>query len=65
MRIFLQKRLNELRDEIEVEQQNLFGINGYEAPLENLRINYNLNLIQHLNFLYSLYSNNLLSIINY
>ncbi len=48
MRIFLQKRLNELRDEIEVEQQNLFGINGYEAPLENLRINYNLNLIQHL-----------------
>ena len=48
MRIFLQKRLNELRDEIKVEQQNLFGINGYEAPLENLRINYNLNLIQHL-----------------
>jgi len=48
MRIFLQKRLNELRDEIKVEQQNLFGINRYEAPLENLRINYNLNLIQHL-----------------
>jgi hypothetical protein len=48
MRIFLQKRLNELRDEIKVEQQNLSGINGYEAPLENLRINYNLNLIQHL-----------------
>jgi hypothetical protein len=48
MRIFLQKRLNELRDEIKVEQQNLFGINGYDAPLENLRINYNLNLIQHL-----------------
>ena len=47
MRIFLQKRLNELRDEIKVEQ-NLFGINGTEAPLENLRINYNLNLIQHL-----------------
>ena len=47
MRIFLQKRLNELRDEIKVEQ-NLFGINGAEAPLENLRINYNLNLIQHL-----------------
>jgi hypothetical protein len=48
MRIILQKRLNELQDEIKVEQQNLFGINRYEAPLENLRINYNLNLIQHL-----------------
>ena len=47
MRIFLQKRLNELRDEIKIEQ-NRFGINGHEAPLENLRINYNLNLIQHL-----------------
>ncbi len=47
MRIFLQERLNELRDEIKVEQ-NRFGINGHEAPLENLRINYNLNLIQHL-----------------
>lgn len=47
MRIFLQKRLNELRDEIKVEQ-NRFGINGSQAPLENLRINYNLNLIQHL-----------------
>jgi hypothetical protein len=47
MRIFLQKQLNELRDEIEVEQ-NRFGINGPEAPLENLRINYNLNLIRYL-----------------
>ena len=47
MHIFLQKRLNELRDEIKIEQ-NRFGINGHEAPLENLRINYNLNLIQHL-----------------
>jgi hypothetical protein len=47
MRIFLQKRLNELRDEIKIEQ-NRFRINGHEAPLENLRINYNLNLIQHL-----------------
>jgi hypothetical protein len=47
MRIFLQNRLNELRDEIKVEQ-NRFGINGHEAPLENLRINYNLNLVRHL-----------------
>jgi len=47
MHIFLQKRLNELRDEIKIEQ-NRFNINGPEAPLENLRINYNLNLIQHL-----------------
>jgi len=47
MRIFLQKRLNELRDEIN-EEQNFFGINAHEAPLENLRINYNLNLIRHL-----------------
>jgi Fe-S cluster assembly iron-binding protein IscA len=46
MRVFLQKRLNELRDEIKVEQ-NRFGINRHEAPLENLRINYNLNLIRH------------------
>jgi predicted RNase H-like nuclease (RuvC/YqgF family) len=47
MRIFLQKRLNELQDEINIEK-NRFGINGHEAPLENLRINYNLHLIQHL-----------------
>jgi len=47
MRIFLQKRLNEFRDEIEIEQDR-FGLTGPEAPLENLRINYNLNLIQHL-----------------
>ena len=47
MHIFLQKRLNELRDEIKIEQ-NRFRIIGHEAPLENLRINYNLNLIQHL-----------------
>jgi hypothetical protein len=47
MRIFLQKRLNEFQDEIKVEQ-NRFGINGSQIPLENLRINYNLNLIQHL-----------------
>ena len=47
MHIFLQKRLNELRDEIKIEQHR-FKINGPEAPLENLRINYNLNLIQHL-----------------
>ena len=47
MRIFLQKRLNEFRDEIKIEQ-NRFEHTGPEAPLENLRINYNLNLIQHL-----------------
>ena len=47
MRIFLQKRLNVFRDEIKIEQ-NSFGLTGPEAPLENLRINYNLNLIQHL-----------------
>ena len=47
MRIFLQQQLNELRDEIQAER-NRFGINGHQAPLENLRINYNLNLIQHL-----------------
>jgi len=47
MRIFLQKRLYEFRNEIEIEQ-NRFGLTGPEAPLENLRINYNLNLIQHL-----------------
>ena len=47
MRIFLQKRLNVFRDEIKIEQ-NRFGLTGHEAPLENLRINYNLNLIQHL-----------------
>jgi len=47
MRIFLQKRLNVFRDEIKIEQ-NRFGLTGPEAPLENLRINYNLNLIQHL-----------------
>lgn len=47
MRTFLQNRLNELRDEIKVEL-NRTGINGHQAPLENLRINYNLSLIQHL-----------------
>ena len=47
MRIFLQKRLNELRNEIQVEM-NRFGINTSEIPLENLRINYNLSLIQQL-----------------
>jgi Fe-S cluster assembly iron-binding protein IscA len=47
MRIFLQKRLNEFQDEIKIEQ-NRFELTGHEAPLENLRINYNLNLIQHL-----------------
>lgn len=47
MRIFLQQRLNELGDEIQAER-NRFGINDHKAPLENLRINYNLNLIQHL-----------------
>jgi hypothetical protein len=47
MRIFLQKRLNVFRDEIKIEQ-NRFGLTEPEAPLENLRINYNLNLIQHL-----------------
>jgi hypothetical protein len=47
MRIFLQKRLNEFRDEIKIEQKR-FEHTGHTAPLENLRINYNLNLIQHL-----------------
>jgi Fe-S cluster assembly iron-binding protein IscA len=47
MRLFLQKRLNEFQDEIKIEQ-NRFELTGHEAPLENLRINYNLNLIQHL-----------------
>ena len=47
MRTFLQNRLQELRDEIEVEL-NRTGINGHDVPLENLRINYNLNLIRHL-----------------
>ena len=47
MRIFLQKRLNELRDEIKIEK-NRFSANASQAPIENLRINYNLNLIQHL-----------------
>jgi hypothetical protein len=47
MRIFLQQQLNELGDEIQVER-NRFGINDHQVPLENLRINYNLNLIQHL-----------------
>jgi hypothetical protein len=47
MRTFLQKRLNVFREEIKIEQ-NRFGLTGHEAPLENLRINYNLNLIQHL-----------------
>jgi Fe-S cluster assembly iron-binding protein IscA len=45
MRLFLQKRLNEFQDEIKIEQ-NRFELTGHEAPLENLRINYNLNLIQ-------------------
>jgi hypothetical protein len=47
MRIFLQKRLNELQNEIKVEEDR-FSFNGSQAPLENLRIYYNLNLIQHL-----------------
>jgi hypothetical protein len=47
MRIFLQKRLNELQNEITVEEDR-FSLDASEAPLENLRINYNLNLIQHL-----------------
>ena len=49
MRILLQKRLKELRDEIKIEQ-NRSGINEYElqASPGNLRIIYNLNLIQHL-----------------
>jgi hypothetical protein len=47
MRIFLQQRFNELGDEIQAER-NRFGINDHQAPHENLRINYNLNLIQHL-----------------
>jgi hypothetical protein len=47
MRIFLQQRFNELGDEIQAERKR-FGINDHQAPLENLRINYNLNLIQHL-----------------
>lgn len=46
MRIFLQDRLKELRDEIEAEL-NRFGIDGDRVDPENLRINYNLNLIQH------------------
>jgi len=49
MRSLLEERLKELRDEIEIEQ-NRSGINEYElqTPLENWRIIYNLNLIQHL-----------------
>lgn len=47
MRIFLQKRLKELRNEIRIEQ-NRFGIYVSQAPLEILRINYNLHLIQYL-----------------
>jgi hypothetical protein len=38
MHILLQKRL----------ETNRLRIDGHEAPLENLRINYDLNLIQHL-----------------
>ena len=47
MRIFLQKRLKELQNEIEAEW-NRIVFDPSEVPLENLRINYNLNLIQHL-----------------
>ena len=47
MRIFLQKRLNELQNEIKVEEDR-FSFDASQALLENLRINYNLNLIQHL-----------------
>ena len=47
MRSFLQKRLNELQNEIETEW-NRIVFDPTEVPLENLRINYNLNLIQHL-----------------
>ena len=47
MRIFLQKRLNELQNEIKVEEDR-FSFDASQVPLENLRINYNLNLIQHL-----------------
>jgi hypothetical protein len=47
MHILLQKRLDELQDEIKIETNRL-RIDGHEAPLENLRINYDLNLIQHL-----------------
>ena len=45
MRIFLQRRLNTLRDEIKIEK-NRIQINASQIPLENLRINYNLSLIQ-------------------
>ena len=47
MRIYLQKRLNELQNEIKLEEDR-FSFDASEAPLENLRVNYNLNLIQHL-----------------
>ena len=47
MRIFLRKRLKELQNEIEAEW-NRIVFDPSEVPLENLRINYNLNLIQHL-----------------
>ena len=45
MRFLLQKRLKTLQDEIRVEK-NRIQINASQVPLENLRINYNLSLIQ-------------------
>jgi chromosome segregation ATPase len=47
MRGRLQQRLNEFRDEIQTEQGRI-GIHSHQAAFENLRIQYNLSLIQQL-----------------
>ncbi len=47
MRTGLQQQLNELRDEIRTEQIRS-RIDSHQKALENLRIRYNLYLIQHL-----------------
>ncbi len=47
MRTGLQQRLNELRDEIRSEQIRS-SIDSHQKALQNLRIRYNLYLIQHL-----------------
>ncbi len=45
MRIRLERHMTELRDEIRSEQ-NRYGIYSHPEALQNLRIRYNLNLIQ-------------------